>query len=157
MGGEPLGRPKTLVRRHVLDIKEDTREWLEEEAERLQARQAAAGVAKSFLSTNAGAIIGTLGVLTTLMAVPATRDVIVKFISFWRGQIENTIAQAIDSTLNIPSVEDILNEIQGALDKLFPPGEEPPEIIFGGAGPVGVPLTEEQRRLLGGFGEQEPQ
>lgn len=27
---EKLGRPKTLVRRHVLEVKEDTREWIEE-------------------------------------------------------------------------------------------------------------------------------
>ncbi len=26
---EPRGRPKTLVRRHVLEIKKDTREWIE--------------------------------------------------------------------------------------------------------------------------------
>ncbi len=30
MPSEPLGRPKTLVRRHVLEVKEDTREWIEE-------------------------------------------------------------------------------------------------------------------------------
>lgn len=30
MPSEPSGRPKTLVRRHILEVKEDTREWVDD-------------------------------------------------------------------------------------------------------------------------------
>ncbi len=155
---EPQGRPKTLVRRHVLEIKEDTREWLEEQMELFLTKKATADIAKSFLSTNAGAIIASLGVMTTLMAIPQTRELIVNFISFWRSQITNTLAQAIDSTLNIPSIEDIQKQLRDALDKLFPPPEEvPPEIIFGAAGPSGIPLDPALAERLRKEGVQPPQ
>lgn len=35
MGGEKPGRPKTLVRRHILEIKGDTREWLDEKIDQV--------------------------------------------------------------------------------------------------------------------------
>ncbi len=157
MAEDKPGRPRVLIRRHVLEIKEETREWLAEELEKLQGREAAAKVAQSFLSTNAGVIIATFGVASTLLAVPATRKIIIDFLAFWRHEISVTIAEAIGPALKVPSLEDIRSAIQDAIDALFPPGEEPPEIIFGAAGPSGVPLTEEQKRLFRELGEQPPQ
>ncbi len=58
---EPKGRPKTLVRRHVLEIKEDTREWLEEQITRVltisyagKATRSAGEVIKGVLSHPVG-------------------------------------------------------------------------------------------------------
>ncbi len=61
---EPKGRPKTLVRRHVLEVKEDTRDWIEEQLERFTDN-------RSFGKTSrvVGAAIAAAGIYTMVRLV----------------------------------------------------------------------------------------
>ncbi len=69
--GKP-GRPKVLVRRHVLEIKEETQEWLEEMMNKYLAGVAIRAVgeaAEGFLSNPAGALILGGGIVAGLAAI----------------------------------------------------------------------------------------
>ncbi len=61
---EPKGRPKTLVRRHVLEVKEDTREWIVEQLESFTDR-------RTFGKTGriVGAAISAVGVYTMVRLI----------------------------------------------------------------------------------------
>ncbi len=66
---EPKGRPKILVRRHVLEIKRDTRDWLEEQITRVLTTQIAGKAARGIGEVIKGAVshpIGYLGVSVLL-------------------------------------------------------------------------------------------
>ncbi len=66
---EPKGRPKTLVRRHVLEIKEDTQEWIEEQITRVLTIQIAGKAARTLGEVIKGAVshpVGYLGVSVVL-------------------------------------------------------------------------------------------
>ncbi len=62
--GEPKGRPKTLVRRHVLEIKKDTQEWLTELLEKNFDQQST--FPKARVAGAAFVAAGTYGIISFL-------------------------------------------------------------------------------------------
>ncbi len=128
MAGEKAGRPRVLVRRHVFEIKEDTRDWIEETAQKFVLEHEVAQVAKGFVSTNAGAIMAAGGILVTLMSFKPTRDAAFAFIAFMQQQLTNVLFRVGGGVVSesTQSIIDELNrqlqELKDALANLPPPG-----------------------------------
>ncbi len=83
--GKP-GRPRVLVRRHVLEIKEDTQEWLEGMMNKYLAGvaiRATGEAAEGFLSNPAGALILGGGIVAGLAAIVGA-DKIAVIIDFFK-------------------------------------------------------------------------
>ncbi len=101
MGGEPRGRPKTLVRRHVLEIKEDTREWIED----LLVPQVNKGIAGSFISRvdpiRLAAVAGLAVVLKPLVA--GANDLL-----GWYGKLFDGLGLAISGNFTPETAGEIL-------------------------------------------------
>ncbi len=79
------GRPRVLVRRHVLEIKEDTRDWLEEQLTGLKQAFVIGKATRSMGEVLKGAVSHPAGYLSVMGAliiaahtIPGLRDVIIK-------------------------------------------------------------------------------
>ncbi len=86
MADDKPGRPRVLVRRHVLEIKEDTRDWLEEQLNGLKQAFIAGKVSRSVGDALKGALSHPAGYLSILGAVilaahtiPGVREIVVGF------------------------------------------------------------------------------
>lgn len=117
MAKEKPGRPKTLVRRHILEIKEDTRNWLEEQIGELReafvvgkTARAIGETAKGVLSHPVGfaAVAGPItALLIALLVKPTTpsgegRDVEREWIGMILGSLpidKETREQGVDNLL----------------------------------------------------------
>lgn len=75
---ELQGRPKTLVRRHVLEIKKDTREWLSEELDELKNAFVLGKTARAIGETAKGVLSHPLGFAA--VAGPITALLITLFV-----------------------------------------------------------------------------
>ncbi len=80
------GRPKVLVRRHVLEIKEDTRDWLEEQLDGLKQAFIVGKVSRSVGEVLKGAVSHPAGYLSVTGAliigahtIPGIREIVVGF------------------------------------------------------------------------------
>ncbi len=69
MGKEKAGRPRVLVRRHVLEIKEDTRDWIEEQLNGLKQAFVVGKVSRSVGDALKGALSHPVGYLSILGGV----------------------------------------------------------------------------------------
>ena len=83
--GAPAGRPRVLVRRHVLEIKEDTRDWIEEQLEGLKETFIAGKAARSAGEILKGAVSHPAGYLSVIGAlivaahtIPGLKEVVTK-------------------------------------------------------------------------------
>lgn len=148
---EARGRPKTLVRRHVLEIKKDTREWLSEELDELKnafvlgkTARAIGETAKGVLSHPVGfaAVAGPItALLIALLVKPgpgtgiAGRDLEREWIGMVLG------ALPIDAETREKGVNNLLGAIR-TMRKLFgieipPPPDLQPEGPQGSGGGAG--------------------
>ncbi len=65
------GRPKVLLRRHVIEVKKETREWIEELAHSLLDKNVAAGVGKQTISALGRAASHPLGFIAISASITA--------------------------------------------------------------------------------------
>lgn len=154
--------------RHTLEIDEDTWEQIEDEINRVVVLHEGAGVLKSYLGTSVGAAASTLGLVVLLLSFPQTQAAMVSFIAFIRTQIA-AIARDIAKEF-VPTAEDIVEEIAGAANdvaekarqaakELFDEIERrlaEQEVVFGGTGPVGLPIDPALAEKLRKEGIQDP-
>lgn len=145
MAKEPRGRPKTLVRRHVLEIKEDTRDWLDEKIEdilgvsRLKTAlgpvSATLGnpVALPFIAGSIGVAVGYLLLRGKLPEFPTTEDVISKAqeVADWLGGVLQGGADITEGALIATS-----NAIRDGIVWLWERFQGDPLFGFGGKGPT---------------------
>ncbi len=82
--GKP-GRPRVLIRRHVLEIKKETREWLSDELDELKQTFIIGKTARSVGEVLKGAVSHPAGYLSVIGAlilaahtIPGLRDIVVK-------------------------------------------------------------------------------
>ncbi len=83
---EKAGRPRTLVRRHVFEIKEDTQEWLGEQLDGLKqafivgkVSRSAGDALKGALSHPVGYLSVIGGVIIALHTIPGIREIVIEF------------------------------------------------------------------------------
>ncbi len=65
------GRPKVLLRRHVIEVKKETREWIEEFAHSLLNKNVAAGIGKQTISALGRAASHPLGFIAISASITA--------------------------------------------------------------------------------------
>ncbi len=65
------GRPKVLLRRHVIEVKEDTREWIEELAHALLNKNVAASMGKQTISALGRAASHPVGFIAISASITA--------------------------------------------------------------------------------------
>ncbi len=101
---EARGRPKTLVRRHVLEIKEDTRDWLEEQLDGLKSAFIVGKVSRSAGEVLKGAVSHPVGF--ALVAAPIVASVVALLFRFAKSKKEEapggeTLVQELERSINM--------------------------------------------------------
>lgn len=122
---EPKGRPKTLVRRHVLEIKKDTRDWLEEQIEEVKLAfiagkgAGAIGDALGGFLGNPAAVPLLMGALMTAMGLAVGQDGIASVTEFF-SSLQGLYSAKPGSEEQRNATSDFI-ESQRALIKFFAP------------------------------------
>ena len=82
--GAPAGRPKVLVRRHVLEVKKETREWLSEELDELKqtfiigkVSRSTGEIVKGIVGHPAGLAAGLAAIAIGAHTIPGIREIVV--------------------------------------------------------------------------------
>ncbi len=109
MAEEKLGRPKTLVRRHVLEIKEDTRDWLGEQLGELKQAFLVGKATRSAGEVLKGAVSHPVGF--ALIAAPIVASVIALLLQLAKSKKEEA-----------PGGESLVHDLEAAINMvLFEP------------------------------------
>lgn len=125
LGQGKIGAPRILVRRHILEVEEDTQEWLEEFSTKLLAAHEGSQIAKGFLSTNVGALSLVLAGITFLLAYPSTRPLVLSFIEFTRTQIGGIASDVLSGIFPGPAA--IVDSVEDAADEVAKKAREAAE------------------------------
>ncbi len=127
-GKQKAGRPRVLVRRHVLEIKEDTQEWIESQISRVLAVTYAGKATRSAGEILKGAVshpVGYVGI-TLLIAAAAIAlkggDTVRSVQNLETAFLKLTPEEAAAFKKGVQSIADFL----GGLSKAPPPGEGAP-------------------------------
>ncbi len=109
MAEEKLGRPKTLVRRHVLEIKKDTRDWIGEQLGELKQAFVVGKATESVGEVLKGAVSHPVGF--ALIAAPIVASVIALLLQLAKSKKEEA-----------PGGESLVHDLEGAINMvLFEP------------------------------------
>ena len=120
---EKPGRPKTLVRRHILEVKADTREWLSEEFDELKSAFLAGkgigalGEASEGLLSNPLLLVGVVG---AVVAGAVGADAGEKFLEYF-GKLEIILNPESTRAQKTEAAHDAALLLRSLL-KLFPFG-----------------------------------
>ncbi len=142
---EPKGRPKTLVRRHVLEIKEDTRDWLDEKIDRaldiaqqkvlIEPVSATLGnpVALPILTGAVGVIVGYLVLRGKLPPTPTKEQVITQ-----AGELADWLAPIVEGAkdITVEALRTLSNTIRDGIVWIWERFQGDPLFGFGGKGPT---------------------
>ncbi len=142
--GEKPGRPKVLVRRHVLEIKEDTREWLDEKIEEvlgvtrlktaLEPLSATLGNPAAFpiITGVIGVGIGFLVLRGILSKDPTREEVAMK-----AGELADWLAPILEGAadVTVEALQTVSNTIRDGIVWLWERFSQDPLFGFGGKGP----------------------
>ncbi len=101
---EKQGRPKTLVRRHILEIKKDTRDWLGGQLDGLKTTFIAGKVTRSAGEVLKGAVSHPVGF--ALVAAPIVGSVVALLLQYAKSREEEapggeTLVQELEEAINM--------------------------------------------------------
>ncbi len=122
MAEEKLGRPKTLVRRHVLEIKEDMRDWIEELADKYLVGKSIAAVGDSLqgLLSNPIAFPVLAGAVLTALGIAVGKPGVESIVK-WFEALQGIYAATSDDERR-KEADNLIESMRAVIDFFTPPG-----------------------------------
>ncbi len=119
---EKPGRPRVLVRRHVLEIKEDTQEWIERLADRYLVGKSISALGESLqgLLSNPAAFPVLAGAILTALGIAVGKEGIESIVR-WFEAIQG-VYTAPNEEERREAADELIAAMRAALEFFLPPG-----------------------------------